>query len=93
MWAMSTDLNARLSAALLQYMEEHDVSQVQVAQLLNRSNAYVWGRLTGRHALSVDIIGAVAQLAHTPPDRLTGELALRAASAAANQPEPGMPQL
>lgn len=88
---MSTDLNARLSAALLQYMEEHDVTQVQVAQLLNRSNAYVWGRLTGRHSLSVDIIGAVAQIAQVPSDRLTGELALRAATLATSQPEQDTP--
>jgi transcriptional regulator with XRE-family HTH domain len=89
---MSTDLNTRLSAALLQYMEEHDVNQVQVARVLNRSNAYVWGRLTGRHALSVDIIGAVAQLVHVPADRLTGELALRAASLAPSQPESDTPR-
>lgn len=88
---MSTDLNARLSAALLQYMEEHDVNQVQVARVLNRSNAYVWGRLTGRHALSVDIIGAVATLANEPPDRLTAELAVRAAGQAGSPPEQGNP--
>lgn len=88
---MPTDLNARLSAALLQYMEEHDVSQVQVAQLLNRSNAYVWGRLTGRHSLSVDIIGAVAEISQTPPDRLTADLAVRAAGLGASQPEPDTP--
>lgn len=88
---MSTDLNARLSTALLQYMEEHDVSQVQVARVLNRTRAYVWGRLTGRHSLSVDIIGAVAQLAQVPPDRLTGELALRAASLVTSQPEQDTP--
>lgn len=85
---MSTDLNERLSAALLQYMEEHDVSQVQVAQFLNRSNAYVWGRLTGRHSLSVDIIAAVATLSHVPPDQLTGQLAIRAAALGASRPEP-----
>jgi len=84
---MSTDdLNARLSAALLAYMEERGVSQVQVAQVLNRSTAYVWGRLTGRHSLSVDIIGAVAVLAQEPADRLTAELAVRAAGTAGNQP-------
>lgn len=83
---MSTDLNARLSAALLQYMEEHDVSQVQVAQLLNRSNAYVWGRLTGRHSLSIDIIGAVAVLTQEPPEQLTAQLAVRAAGPGGNQP-------
>lgn len=89
---MSTDdLNARLSAALLEYMEERGVSQVQVAQVLNRSNAYVWGRLTGRHSLSVDIIGAVAVLTHEPADRLTAQLAVRAAGQGGNQPEPGSP--
>lgn len=88
---MSTDLNARLSAALLQYMEEHGVNQVQVARVLKRSNAYVWGRLTGRHSLSVDIIGAVAQLVQVPPDRLTGELALRAAGLVASRPEQDTP--
>jgi len=86
---MSADLNERLSAALLQYMEEHDVSQVQVAQLLNRSNFYVWGRLNGRHALSVDIIGAVARIANEPPDHLIGELGIRAAGLAASRPEQG----
>lgn len=89
---MSTDdLNARLSAALLQYMEQHDVSQVQVAQVLNRSNAYVWGRLTGRHSLSVDIIGAVAVLTQEPADQLTAWLAVRAAGQAGNPPGPGSP--
>lgn len=89
---MSTDdLNARLSAALLEYMEERGVSQVQVAHVLNRSNAYVWGRLTGRHSLSVDIIGAVAVLTQEPADRLTAQLAVRAAGQAGNQPEPGTP--
>jgi len=88
---MPSELNARLSAALLAYMEEHDISQVQVAKYLNKSRSYVWGRLTGRHALSVDIIGAVARIAHEPPEQLTGELAIRAASQGARQPERGKP--
>lgn len=78
---------ARMSQALLDFMEEKDVQQQQIARRLNRSNAYVWGRLTGRHNLSGDIVVAAALIAGMPPEQLWAELAVRAAQM--SSPRPG----
>ncbi|MCC2319724.1 hypothetical protein [Cellulomonas xiejunii] len=59
-----SDLNNDLCASVLAVMSERAVSMRAVARLLDRSAGYVSGRLTGRHALSVDILAAAAQVAH-----------------------------
>lgn len=73
------DHNARMSQALLDYMEEHDVTQPQIARRLNRVNSYVWGRLNNRHHLSSDIVVAAALISGIEPEQLWAELAVRAA--------------
>ncbi len=45
-------------------MSDHGVSMSAVARHLDRSLNYVSGRLTGKHALSMDIIEAAAAVAH-----------------------------
>ena len=55
-------LNLAMCAALRGLMSDRDVTQVSIARHLDRSADYVSGRLTGRHALSVDIISAAAAL-------------------------------
>lgn len=59
-------------------MREHGITQEQVAVRLDRSQGYISQRTNGREAMTVDIIGAVADLAHLTPDALTYELSQRA---------------
>lgn len=66
-----------LATALVDFMEDHGVTQVQVGAYLGRSQNYVYGRLRGRNDLSADIIGAVAVLAHITPRALMIELVER----------------
>lgn len=56
------DLNRAMTAALRGIMTDRGVTQRAVADYLHRSADYVSGRMTGRHALSVDIITAAAAL-------------------------------
>lgn len=71
------DFNGAMSRALVDFMREHGVTQVQVADALDRSQSYVSGRLTGVHDLSVDIIAAVAGLARMSARSLWMELLAR----------------
>lgn len=64
-------------------MKDHDVTQEQVALRLGRSQGYISHRTNGREALTVDIIGAVAELAHVTPYELNLELSRRASEALA----------
>lgn len=80
------DYNARMSQALLDFMDEHGVNQPQIARRLNRVNSYVWGRLNGRHNLSSDIVIAAALLAGMQPEQLWAELAVRAAQMKSRRP-------
>lgn len=73
------DLNRALSRALRDIMTDRGVSQNAVAERLNRSANYVSGRLTGKHALSVDIISAVASLAGVSDRALMTEIMTRIA--------------
>lgn len=74
-----SNLNEALCASLLASMSDHGVSMRAVARLLDRSPSYVSGRLTGVHALSVDIVSAVAQLAHMSDRALMAEIMSRVA--------------
>lgn len=69
-----TDFNAQVSSALIAFMQEHGVTQTRVGELLGRSQSYVSHRLTGKNDLSVDIIGAVAELAGVTPIYLVDQL-------------------
>jgi transcriptional regulator with XRE-family HTH domain len=84
-----TEWGLRVARALQDFMRERDITQNQVAEFLGRSQGYVSHRTNGREALTVDIIGAVAVLAHLTPDALTLELAHRAASGPAPEPAEG----
>ena len=69
------DFNAVLSEALRDYMREHRVSQVAVAkELPGRVQSYVRGRIYGKNDLSMDIVGAVANLTGTTARALLREL-------------------
>lgn len=72
-------LNDALTAALRDFMVERGVTQRAVAAHLDRSADYVSGRLTGRHALSVDIVVAVAQLAGVSDRAVMADIMIRAA--------------
>jgi transcriptional regulator with XRE-family HTH domain len=63
--------------ALRNFMDEHDITLVQVARLLDRSHGYVSQRTTGRESLSLDIIQAVAELAHLEPQALMIDIQAR----------------
>jgi transcriptional regulator with XRE-family HTH domain len=71
------ELNAQISAALRTFMGDRDITQQQVADALGRSQGYVSQRTSGRRDLSVDIIAAVAELAHLTPRALMVELTER----------------
>lgn len=72
-----TTLNDQITRALLGFMSDHDISQAAIARQLDRSPAYVSGRMTGKLDLSIDIVGAVAQLARITPRALMVELTER----------------
>lgn len=63
--------------ALRNFMDERDITVVQVARLLDRSHGYVSQRTTGRESLSLDIIQAVAELAHLEPQALMVDIQSR----------------
>lgn len=93
----TTDLSRQLSAALRDFMRERELRLDDVAAVLNRSRAYVAARTNGSRDLSLDIVAAVAQLAHLTPHSLMVELSARmsaasVAAAAAPQQAPGMGQ-
>lgn len=71
------DFNRDVCDALTAFMQDHGVSQVQVAVVLDRSQSYVSGRLNGKHDLSLDIVRAVALLARVSPEALWMELISR----------------
>lgn len=60
-------------------MTDNGVTQEQVAKLLDRSQGYVSHRTTGKHALSTDIIDAVAVLSGTSQRALMTKLVDQAA--------------
>lgn len=74
-----TTLNDALSAALRGYMTDHRVTRRDVAARLNRSADYVQGRISGKHALSVDIVSAVAELTGVSDRALMSEIMTRMA--------------
>lgn len=78
-----------MTVAMTAIMEERDITQTQIAETLGRSQNYVSGRLTGKHHLSVDIILAVAHLAHLTPRELM--LLLTERMAAGPAPGTGSP--
>jgi transcriptional regulator with XRE-family HTH domain len=86
----STDLSRQLSAALRDFMRERDLRLDDVAAVLGRSRAYVAARTNGSRDLSLDIVAAVAQLAHLTPYSLMVEVTARmhAAGATAAGPTP-----
>lgn len=72
-------LDAALSAALRDFMDDRGVTQRAVALLLDRSADYVSTRLSNRRALSIDIVTAVARLAGVSDRALMADIMLRAA--------------
>jgi transcriptional regulator with XRE-family HTH domain len=79
------DFNSAVCDALIDFMVDHGVSQVQVATRLDRSQSYVSGRLNGKLDLSLDIIGAVAELAHISPKALWIEVIERTGQASSER--------
>lgn len=70
-----SDFNAEVSQALRDYMADHEVSQERAAGRLGRSQGYVSHRTSGKNALSLDIVEAVAVLTSTSPRELLAFLA------------------
>jgi transcriptional regulator with XRE-family HTH domain len=71
------ELNTQVSAALRDFMRERGITQQQVADRLGRSQGYVSHRTTGKQDLSIDIMYAVAELAHISPRALMVEVTER----------------
>jgi len=59
-----------ISAALRDWMSDHSVTHQSVADALGRSQDYVSKRLRAESPLTVDIIGAVADLSGISPRAL-----------------------
>jgi len=69
--------NLDVSRALLDIVQEHGVTQTDIALILDRSQGYVSHRLTGKNALSVDIIEGAADLIGLSPHALVMEMLAR----------------
>jgi transcriptional regulator with XRE-family HTH domain len=80
-------LNEAVSTAVRDIMADHGTTQQQVASLLGRSQSYVSHRLIGRRELSLDIVQAVANLAHMTPRAVMVEVSERMSAAPAPRPE------
>lgn len=74
-------LNDQLASALLAYMADTGITKAAVARHLGRTGSYVGERLSGQRAVSLDIAGAVAEMAHLTPAALMVELSERMRSA------------
>jgi cyanate lyase len=70
-------LNEQMSRALLSFMEDQGVTKADVARRLGRAQSYVGKRLDGTRDVSMDIAGAVADLAGISPAALMMELTER----------------
>lgn len=77
-----SELNEQVSRALRAFMADHGVTQQTVADRLGRSQGYVSQRTNGRRDLSIDIIAAVAEIAHLTPRALMTELTERMSTTA-----------
>jgi transcriptional regulator with XRE-family HTH domain len=77
-----------VARAMQDFMRERGITQEHVAERLDRSQGYISQRTNGREAMTVDIVGAVAELAHLTPDALIFELSQRASRSLAAQPSP-----
>jgi len=84
--SIRTEWGRRVARALQDFMKDQGISQAQVAEHLGRSQGYISHRTNGREALTVDIIGAVAELAHLTPDALNLLLSQRAVDAGRAEP-------
>lgn len=90
----------RWSLALRDYMKERGLTVEQVAETAGRSPGYVSHRTTGRQALSLDIILAVAELTNISEralmieltDRVGWEPAPESRLGTAPVPSPGQPR-
>lgn len=83
------NLSQDVSEILRDLMAERGIRQSDVAATLGRSQQYVSDRMGGKHALGLDIMQAVAHLAHLTPRALMVELTERLAA----RPEPGTASL
>ncbi len=81
-----TDWGYAAARAFQDIMREKGITQQQVADRLGKSQGYVSHRTNGREALTVDIIGAVAELARITPLMLTLDMSERASAALASRP-------
>lgn len=72
----------QVSTVLRDLMRERGITQQDVADVLGRSQGYVSQRTNGREVLGLDIIQAVAHLAHLTPRALMVELTERTARVA-----------
>jgi transcriptional regulator with XRE-family HTH domain len=76
--AKRTEWGYAVAEAMQNFMRDHGITQEQIALRLERSQGYVSQRTNGREALTVDIIGAVAEAARLTPEALLFELSQRA---------------
>jgi len=74
-----SQMNAQVTTALKGYMLDHGIAQADIARHLGRSESYVSARLNGKHDVSVDILGAVADVTRISPRALWVELSERMA--------------
>jgi len=78
---MSDDLNRQIAAAARTVMDDHGITQTQIAALIGKSQQYVSDRMGGKRAMSLDILGAIATLAHLSPRAVMVEITDRMARA------------
>lgn len=72
-----SNLNEQMARALLAYMSDVGITKADVARRLGRSASYVGERLDGTRPVTMDIAGAVGDIAHLTPSALMVELSER----------------
>jgi predicted transcriptional regulator len=71
------DFSRAVAAIVRDLMTEHHVTQVQLADLLGRSQAFVSERTGGVRPIDTDIVEALASLLHWTPQELWAEVQRR----------------
>lgn len=71
------DSSRRIARAAQEYMDDHGVTQTQVAKAIGRTQGYVSEHLNGRRAVEMDMLEAIATLSGLSLFGLLAELTQR----------------
>jgi plasmid maintenance system antidote protein VapI len=72
-----TDFNAQLARAVKDLIKDLGLTQAAVAREIEQSTTYVSDRISGRMAVTADIVVGIAALSHMQPTTIWRELMSR----------------